>query len=162
MPSPIYNAGTDGRVKTSGVTEAASPGDFPTRTGPGVVVATVTKWSRSSSGGGDRPSTVTLESTQNSKGVIDETHLRRGGVRKTTFKVECLVDITVGSPTPNQFESITEGFVDFIVDKSSTLGHYGCLGTITDVELQGAAVDGRPMFSFTFRLNGTLPALAAG
>ena len=171
MPGPQYNAGTDGRVMISSVVFVPGPvsgggtdlSASPARVAPGVPVATIQKWSKSSTGGGERPPIVTLETPADSHGVMDEQHLRRGGIRKTTFKVESLVDINPAASTPNLIESFKELIIDFVLDKTSTLGYYGCLGTVTDGELSGGdAANGQPKYSFTFRLNGVLPALAVG
>lgn len=153
---PQYAAGTDGRLS---VGAAAADG---TLSGSRTVVAEIKKWSFQTGLEG-RGSTVTAESTAESgTGVVHKTHLRHGGISTTKISGECLILMNTGKFTPNTFRVGAEMNAAFILDKTSTIGYYGCLITILGASPTGLNVDGQPVFSFEAELNGALPLVSAG
>lgn len=152
---PQYNAGTDGRLT---VGAAAADG---TLSGVRTAVAEIKKWTFQTSLEG-RGSTVTAESASDAgTGVVHKTHLRHGGIATTKISMDLLILLNTGKFTSNTFRVGAEMNAAFLVDKSSTLGYYGCLITIIGYTATGLNVDGQPTASVEAELNGILPAFTA-
>lgn len=158
---PQYNAGTDGRMRISALNNLGVSDDG-TLIGTKAPIVSITNWkyARKLS---ERPSTVTAESASEPiTGVVDETHLRRGGIRTTEFSGTCLVLLNSSQRVTELFPPGSECFADFIFDKFSTLGHHNCLITIQTFEVTGLNVKGETECSWTAKLNGSLPSVSAG
>ena len=157
---PQYNAGTDGRMRMSSPNNLGVSEDGAL-IGLKAPVISITSWKYSTKLD-PRPSTVTAESPANPvTGAVRKTHLRRGGILTTEFSGTCLLMLNASQPVAMLYQPGNEYVADFIFDKTSALGHHGCLITILSLDVTGLNVKGETECSWTAELNGELPPITA-
>lgn len=158
---PQYTAGTDGRMRLSGLNSSGVDTDGGL-VGSKVPLVSITSW-KYTRRITPRPSTVTAESpAEPQTGVVDKTHLRRGSIRTTEFSGSCLVRMNAVQRVTDVWSPGSEAIADFIFDKESTLGHHGCVVTINSFDVTGLNTNGDTECSWTAELNGQFPGVTTG